>query len=280
MKRTGFFLVFISLYALVFSQEDSLRIHITLAQKIVNGKPTAANSTVHCQQIFSSKGCLIRELYYDSTYQISKYIVFFTDGDRIISEEHFTGNDSLIFAVKYLYNISGLKTSSERYTMLNNQLVLSDKILYNYSGSLLMSSRELNNKNKVRSLAEYSYSNNKPSYTVTSYKKPYKNGVKKEEIVYSYKGNLLISKAIIKTNIDKSLDSSLISYVYDDSDQLIEEITTKNKFIVNKKTYKYFPSGKIKVFSETDKDGNLLKLYNYMYKIRYMTVGDNKSVFE
>jgi hypothetical protein len=281
MKKIICFLAFIVSCSYVFSQSDTLNITTTLSREITNGKPTTKNITVQ-QQIIDRDGIPIREVFFDEkTLQISKYIVYFAKEGKIISEEHFSSKDSLLFANKFSYNSKGFREACEVYVTNGKGLILKKKMVYIYRDTTLTQIKELTAKNKTEKQTKLSYNNQqKLTSTVSTYNKPYIQGIKEEKVLQVYDENGLIKERLSVCTKTNSISDTLHTIFIYNEGRLVEESIFTGSELSGKISYGYTPDGRLSFFSETDKNGDQLKLHSYMYQTRYMNKGANKSVFD
>ncbi len=265
------------------AQTDSVRIHLTLSREIINGRPTTKNFTIR-QKTFDSEMRPVRDIYFDPvTHQISNYIVFFTDDGKVVSEEHFSPDDSLLYAEKYEYNSVGAKISGTRFEKKAGELAVTGKKTIDYTQDTLpVKITEYGPGKKNRSQTTISYNNDHlPVMRYTKYKKQYPNGVRSvsENITYNSKNQKSVIEEI-RIMADKSQVTEKDTFNYNAKGLLHEKkVYTNSGELMLKYAYGYYPGGSLSYFSETDNAGKQLKLYSYIYEIRNIDLGSYKSVF-
>lgn len=275
--------VSVFLYSGTLFCADTVKIHITYKHHIVEGKFTRGMHVAN-QKFYTNDGQLFREINYDdSTYQITSYTFYFYKNGKIFTEETFNNNDSLVNIIKYDYDPAGNLMQKTIFTPGTGKLRISERYDYKYNSKNALITVTTYSENKKIKQTKFKYDPNGRLIKEQTMKKP----VQPQDIVseirnYSYNDKGLTSVIEIKRRFQNGNEVQLKELRrYDDSNQIVEIKTTDNKDNqIAVKVYQYLMPGFLNTFEERDKDNNITYQAHYDYKIHFMEIGTQQSVYE
>ncbi len=274
-------LVFFSICPLLCA--DTVKIHITYKHHIVDGKFTRGMH-VSNQKFYTNDGRLFREINYDdSTYQISSYIFYFYKNGKVYTEETFSNNDSLVNIIKYDYDPAGNLMQKTIYVPGTEKLKISEQYNYKYNSRKSLISVTAYTENKKTGLTKYKYDLTGRLIKEQTVKKPLQpDDIANEHKMYTYNDKGLTSAIEIKRRLRNGDELQLKEFrKYDDTSQIIEIKTLDNNGNkVSSKIYQYLMPGFPNTYEEKDKDDNITYQAHFDYKIHFMEIGTQQSVYE
>ncbi len=261
---------------------DSVKIHITTKHHIVEGKFTRGMHVAN-QKFYTNEGQLFREINYDdSTYQIKSYTFYFYQNGRIFTEETFNNNDSLMSIIKYDYDPAGNLMRKTIYTPGTGKLRISERYDYKYNGQNSLTSVTTYSENKKITQTKLKYDPNGRLIKEQTVRKPLPTQDITGEIKnYTYNDKGLASEIEIRRRFKNGNEVQLKELRrYDDLNQIVEVKTTDNNGNqIAVKVYQYLMPGFLNTYEERDKENNITYQAHYDYKIHFMEIGTQQSVY-
>jgi YD repeat-containing protein len=278
--RKTMYIVLILLLSWQVSGADTLRINLIYKHRLDAAGRTQGYSTVR-QQFFTPEQVLFREIAYDEqTSHITTYTFFFHEGNRLSSAETYNAKDSLLWILKYRYDVSGKKTGIDSLITSGNSLVSagSRNFIYNAGGRIVKTKEFV--AGKPAGTVQYSYDGAGNLIRVSKKFKPVSGRkVKSETLVYMYNSvPRIVEVAVSGKTMQKGTFLNKLTCGYTDNGQLATVNCTGTDYSSGLvKTYRYLPSGALSLYQETDAAGKFSLLLQYDYKKHFMDRGTQIS---
>jgi YD repeat-containing protein len=259
---------------------DTMLINLTYKHKLDNAGRTKGYMTIN-QQLFTPDGVKFREVNYnESDGQIASYIFYFYENGRISTEECYNSKDSLLYILRHEYNPAGKLSALLRLEPDGKSLKQAGKTIFKYDASGRMTAKKIYAGKTSVSENTWKYAPNGNLLQETSKSKTDAVKSQKRVPVYGANGKMETAQVTGQLSSGKPFERTE-TYAYDDAGR-VSTITIKGTDLPDGliKTYRYFPSGSLSLYEESNAANLFSLVLQYDYKKHYMEKGTQISYFD
>jgi len=266
------------LFRLPAIAQDTVKINLTYKHNLNDKGQSVGYVTVN-QKFFTEEGILFREIEYDDrSAQIKAYTFYFYNNGKLLSEEHYSANNELIYIVSHNYNSRGHQILSVKLKPENGEYVDFEKYERAFYSDGRLKKTKYYKDNILYQIQKTTW-NRSGRKTKESIKYKSDNSYAKQEIrEFSYGTNNMLEE--VKIDFKGSANTGgRDTYDYNEKGLLSAHYCyDKYGNITSSETFVYLESGALSLIRKFGADGELNELLQFEYKKNYMNKGVQESV--